>query len=95
MKVFKTIKANILAVLIFAVTIVGLNAVANQYTNRLKNFNNNLTRKSQIIQVHVQENLMLEAQYINKRDPVILNQISEIGAKIKTMLSSMKSKSAR
>ena len=95
MKMFKTIKAKIFAVLTFAVIIVVLNAGANQYTNRLKNINNDLTRKSQVIKVLVQENLMMEAQYTNKRDTEILEKISEVDARFNEQLYTMKSRAGK
>src|SRR3989339_642979 len=89
MDFFQTIKAKILALLILAMIIVGLNATVTSYTNRLKNLNNDMSRQASAIQINVLENLMLEAQYISSRDPGFLTRIAEIDARFKAVLKAM------
>ena len=86
MQFFQTIKAKILALLILAMVIVGLNAGVTGYTNRLKAINGSMSQQASAIQVTVLENLMLEAQYISSRKPELLKRIAENDARFNQVL---------
>jgi methyl-accepting chemotaxis protein len=89
MAFFQTIKAKILALLVLAILIAGLNASVTGYTNRLKNLNNDMSRQTSAIQITVLENLMLEAQYISVRDPELLKKIIDVDNRFKGVLQTM------
>lgn len=89
MRFFQTIKAKILALLILAMIIVGVNAAVTSYADRHKTLNNNMSQQASAIQISVLENLMLEAQYIGSRDQVFLQKIAQIDAQFKKVLESI------
>ena len=53
-----------------------------------------MSRQASAIQIHVLENLMLEAQYISSREPDLLKKAAEVDARFKTVLKAMEVLSA-
>ncbi len=91
MRIFHTIKAKILSLLILAMIILGVNAAVTKYINQLKHINNTLSGQATNIQVGVLETLMTEAQYTGSREEVLLKKIAELDARIRKVLEKMQS----
>lgn len=91
MRIFHTIKAKILSLLILAMIILGVNAAVTKYINQLKHVNNVLSGQATNIQVSVLETLMTEAQYTGNREEALLKKIAELDARIRKVLETMQS----